>query len=100
MISGPPQSPDLNPIERIWSCIEKIIKGKRPHIKNAEELNTALKEAWGEIHVDLARRLVDSMKDRCRAVIEAEGGPTIYWSSCFFLALINFANDIVYSDLR
>jgi transposase len=74
----PAQSPDLNPIEHLWSCLEHRIREKRPSLTNVDELKVALKEAWGEIHVDLAARLVGSMNGRCQAVIDAKGGPTKY----------------------
>lgn len=38
----------------------------------------ALQEAWENITIDLAGRLVGSMKDRCQAVIDAKGDPTRY----------------------
>lgn len=74
----PAQIPDLNSIEHIWSCLERLIEDKRASIKNSEELKAALEEAWGNILVELAGRLVASMKDRCQAVINAKGGPTKY----------------------
>jgi ATP:corrinoid adenosyltransferase len=42
----PAQSPDLNPIEHIWSCLDKLIDNKRYSISNTDELKTALEEAW------------------------------------------------------
>ena len=72
----PPQSPDLNPIEHLWSCLEKLIEQKRSQITSIEQLKVSLEEVWGKISVDLAERLVDSMKDRCQAVIDANGGYT------------------------
>ena len=74
----PTQSPDLNPIEHLWSCLERLIQHRRVFIKNIHELKAALEEVWGEIHVDLAARLVGNMNDRCQAVIDAKGGPTKY----------------------
>lgn len=74
----PAQSPDLNPIEHLWSCLERLIHHKRFSLKKVEDLKAALEDAWGNIHVDLAERLVGSMKDCCQAVIDAKGGPTKY----------------------
>ncbi|KAG1474292.1 hypothetical protein G6F56_000444 [Rhizopus delemar] len=74
----PAQSPDLNPIEHLWSCLERLICNERSEFKNADELKAVLEAAWGEIHVDLADRLVGSMKDRCQVIIDAKGGPTKY----------------------
>ncbi|GAN07200.1 conserved hypothetical protein [Mucor ambiguus] len=74
----PAQSPGLNPIEHLWSCLEHHIRHKRASLTNVDELKVALEEAWGEIHVDLAARLVGSMNGRCQAVIDAKGEPTKY----------------------
>jgi len=74
----PAQSPDLNPIEHIWHCLERLIEDRRACINNTEDHKAALQEAWGAISVDLADRLVASMRDRCLAVIKAKGGPTKY----------------------
>ena len=35
------QSPDLNPIVHIWSCLDKLIDNKRASISNTDELKTA-----------------------------------------------------------
>lgn len=50
----PAQSPDLNPIERLWSCLERLIRHKRESIKNVYELKAALEGARREIRVDPA----------------------------------------------
>ncbi|GAN04917.1 conserved hypothetical protein [Mucor ambiguus] len=74
----PAQSPDLNPIEHLWSCLERLIHHKRASLKKVEDLKAALEDAWGNIHVNLAEPLVGNIKDRCQAVIDAKGGPTKY----------------------
>jgi hypothetical protein len=74
----PAQSPDLNPIEHIWWALERLIEEDRVLIKNTEELKEVIKKKWEKISVELAERLVLSMKDRCQAVIDAKGGHTKY----------------------
>ena len=74
----PPQSPDLNPIEHLWSSLDKLIEERRPNIGNVDQLKVALQESWCTISHELAERLVGSMPDCCKAVIEANGGPTKY----------------------
>ena len=80
MISGfefwPAQSPDLNPIEHLWWALELRIESRRHTVQNAAQLKALLLEASNETSHDLFMRLVDSMKDRCQAVIDAKGGPT------------------------
>jgi transposase len=75
-LNTPPQSPDLNPIEHIWSEVERRLRRRR--YKNREELKTALVEIWGTISEEVTSKLIDSMKRRLEAVIAAKGGPTKY----------------------
>lgn len=72
----PAQSPDLNPIENLWSILDWRVKSRR--LNNAEELFTCLRNAWNALPVDLLERLVDSMPRRCQAVIDSRGYPTKY----------------------
>jgi len=43
-----------------------------------EDLRAIILEAWEAVPDDYIQSLVDSWWDRCRAVIEAQGGPTKY----------------------
>jgi hypothetical protein len=72
----PAQSPDLNPIENLWSILDQRVKHRKPNTD--EELFDVLKKGWEELPVDLLTKLVDSMPHRCRAVIEAKGNATKY----------------------
>lgn len=83
----PSNSPDLNPLEHVWACLEWLIAKEKAHIENIEELKVVLEGAWREISLDFCERLVASMKDRCQAVIDANGGPTKYWIAFFFIKL-------------
>ncbi|OBZ81154.1 Transposable element Tc1 transposase [Choanephora cucurbitarum] len=70
----PAQSPDLNPIEPLWWALELRIESRR----QTADVKETLLESWNEIGHYLLMRLVDSMNDRCQAVIDAKGGPTKY----------------------
>lgn len=70
------QSPDLNPIENLWSILDSATKNRRP--ANEIQLMQILTDAWNELPVDLLERLVDSMPRRCQAVIDANGYATKY----------------------
>ena len=72
----PAQSPDLNPIENLWSILDHRLKNR--HVNTAEQLFAALQEAWNDLPVDMLQRLVDSMPARCQAVIDSRGYPTKY----------------------
>uniref|UniRef100_A0A4W4HDJ7 Tc1-like transposase DDE domain-containing protein n=1 Tax=Electrophorus electricus TaxID=8005 RepID=A0A4W4HDJ7_ELEEL len=62
----PAQSPDLNPIENLWSDIKNAVFVAKP--KNAEELWNVVQSA-----VRRCQMLVDSMPHRCKAVIRNKG---------------------------
>jgi transposase len=76
VLEWPAQSPDLNPIENLWSILDLKCKDRKP--KNEEELFEIIQNAWNNLDVDLLNRLVESMPRRCQAVIDAKGWPTKY----------------------
>jgi hypothetical protein len=72
----PAQSPDLNPIENLWSILDQRLKHR--DVNTAEQLFNVLQTAWEGLPVQLLEDLVDSMPRRCAAVIESKGWPTTY----------------------
>jgi len=74
----PAQSPDLNPIEHIWSELARQLRSRRPDIKNTEDLRQTLIEIWEELVPEFAKTLVSSMSKRCQGVIDAKGDATKY----------------------
>jgi transposase len=76
-IEWPPYSPDLNPIENMWSVIKKKIHQKP--LPTREDVCTSVEEAWNDpsIH-ELCMKLADSMVDRITACIASKGGYTQY----------------------
>ncbi len=75
-LDWPPYSPDLNPIEHLWSEIERKIRTY--YIKNKEDLKKAISDAWLHIEPEKLRKLVQSMPRRLEQVIKNKGGPTSY----------------------
>ena len=63
----PSQSPDLNPIEHLWSELERRIRSK-----------PALQEEWGKISQSQVMALIESMPRRIETVISSNGWPTKY----------------------
>ena len=47
---------------------------------NSDKTFTILQKLWSEIPTDLLKIYVNSMKNRCMAVIVAKGGHKKYWS--------------------
>ena len=74
----PSQSPDLNPIEHLWDELERRLKNRKKHPKNATELEMALKEEWSLIPPKTYSNLIKSMPKRLEACISNNGWPTRY----------------------
>ena len=71
------QSPDLNPIENLWSIVKRNLSKNRK-IYNKKDLWEAFQEEWNKLGGDLTKKLISSMPKRIQAVIDARGGPTQY----------------------
>ena len=74
VMDWPAQSPDLNPIDNLWTDVKKAIFKAKP--KNVASLWTVVQTAWTSRPADRCQRLVDSMTRRCGAV-NANKGYTI-----------------------
>src|SRR5688572_17626404 len=48
----PVQSPDLNPIENLWSEVKKVVYSRPKKPKNLEEMEKAAKTAWKAIPIE------------------------------------------------
>ncbi len=76
-------SPDLNPIEAVWSKMKDFIEVRYPDLENGreritEELRRIIQEAWDSIDGDFLGNLIHSMPTRCQAVFDAQRGATKY----------------------
>ena len=67
----PGNSPDLNPIENLWSWVSRRLQA-RP-ITTLAQLRTELKAAWAAIPPALLRTLARSMKQRLQLVRAKKG---------------------------
>jgi len=64
----PSNSPDLNPIENLWSIIKGNVERCMP--KNQDELERFMIEEWRNIPESTLINLVGSMRQCCELVIE------------------------------
>ena len=69
-IDWPSQSSDLNPIEKLWSILDGVLKDGRP--QNENELLETLQNAWNEFDITILSNLVDSMAGRIAEDNEAK----------------------------
>lgn len=75
-ISWPANSPDLNPIETLWFMMKQRIKAYKDRPTRIQALRDAMAAEWERITMEEILKLVDSMPERVRAVVAANGGPT------------------------
>ena len=76
VLSWPPQSPDLNPIENLWGEINRKLRKRT--FQSEEQLFDSLKQEWVNLSNDYLKKLVESMPNRCRKVIKSRGYPIDY----------------------
>ena len=82
----PPNSPDLNPIENLWSILKAELYRQYPDTMYLPgsgkairtELCNRLNKIWWDIGTDLLNKLIDSMPMRVNAVRKGKGWYTEY----------------------
>ena len=72
----PSQSPDLNPIENLWSKLDFDVRTRKCNTK--DDLFNVLRDGWENLAPDYLQKLVESMPNRCREVVKAHGHGTKY----------------------
>lgn len=76
VMDWPASSPDLNPIENVWSILKR--KVCRYKINNASELMSAIRREWNLLSPEYARKLAESCTSRLQSVIDNDGDWTKY----------------------
>ena len=74
----PSRSPDLNPVEHLWDILGRRIRANHPPPPNLNVLFQTLQQEWQAIPQNTLQTLVRSMRQRCLAGINANGGHTRY----------------------
>lgn len=72
VMTWPPQSPDLNPIELLWDELDRRVRKVCPTSK--EHLWNILEREWTNIPHTVLSKLIERMPRVVRAVINAKGG--------------------------
>jgi Transposase/DDE superfamily endonuclease len=74
----PAQSPDLNPIEQLWTHLKKRLADYERPPSGMLELWERIEAEWDKIDPKVCQNLIESMPRRVQAVIQAKGGYTKY----------------------
>jgi len=74
----PAVSPDMNPIENIWSEVTRTMDASANQPTNLAELQQAVIDAWQALLLQTLVNLIDSMHPRVQAMYDARGGNTKY----------------------
>ena len=77
-MNWPARSPDLNPIEHAWDVLGRRVRALNPPAATLQELGQHLQQEWQAIPQATLRGLVESMRRRCTAVLNVNGGHTRY----------------------
>jgi hypothetical protein len=75
-IDFPPYSPDLNPIENLWSHLKRRVEKR--NAADINELKVHLTQEWEATDKSLLVKLSHSMPRRCKAVVAKHGHKTKY----------------------
>ena len=78
VLNWPPSSPDMNPIENLWSIIKKRRYKKFGIPATKYDLIEQIFTIWEEIDLELCQKLAKSVKKRLEEVIRLNGRPTKY----------------------
>ena len=64
MLVWPPNPPDLNPIENIWSYMKDIIARDYAQVSSAEEMKRIVRDMWEQFKDREWNKLLESMPHR------------------------------------
>ncbi|GFW66063.1 transposable element Tcb2 transposase [Trichonephila clavipes] len=71
-------SPDVNPIEHVWDAQGRRVAGHQPPPQTLQELERTLLEEWDRIPHLVINSLIDSMSQRCSALLAVRENHTLY----------------------
>ncbi len=69
---------DMSPIEHVWDALDRHIQQRVPVPANIQQLCTTIEEEWTNIPHATINNLINSMRRKCVALREANGGHTRY----------------------
>ena len=64
-------SPDLNPIENLWSILKRRVDKQK--LTYSDQLQALIMQEWAAISQDVAQKLIDSMPGWIAEVLKKKG---------------------------
>ena len=72
---SPAESPDLNPIEKVWGSMKTYLRDKyKP--RNLPQLKEGIKAYWSKLTPELCARYIDHLQKVMPIVVQEEGRPS------------------------
>jgi hypothetical protein len=68
---------DLNPIENIWSIVQRKVAQRTPPPLNEADLYAAWRAEWDALPTQMVNNLVESFTERLRKVIATKGASVV-----------------------
>ena len=78
VLSWPAQSPDLNPIEHLWTHLKRRVADYEVPPKGILELWDRVQEIWDNMGPEVSQNVIESMPRRIKAVLKTKGGYNKY----------------------
>ena len=93
IMTWPPSSPDLNPIENLWALLKREIYSDGRQYTFLNSIWEAVVAASVKIDREQIKKLTDSMDGRLMAVIENKGGYIGHWiflkgQKCYIIVIL------------
>lgn len=76
VLDWPSQSPDLNPIEHLWNEVDRRLRQLPGEISSMDDLWSKIQLVWNQIDTDFCIKLIDTMPQRIKDILRANGGYT------------------------
>ena len=71
LLDWPPNTPELNPVDKLWGSIKEYVREKRP--RNQAQLENTIEEAWNAIPQSTIQNWILHNKTVCQQLIDNQG---------------------------
>ena len=72
---SPAESPDLNPIEKVWGSMKTYLRDKHKP-RNLGELKEGLRTYWKKLTPEVCTRYIDHLQKVMPVVVKEQGAPS------------------------